>query len=80
MLLPKPVISSTLAIAGTYGILLNYQITATNYPTSYGASGLPSGLTINPNTGAISGYPGAYGTLDVTASGTNAGEQARQHW
>jgi Putative Ig domain len=34
-----------------------YQITATNQPTSFSATGLPSGLTIDSATGIISGNP-----------------------
>lgn len=45
-------------------------------PTSYGATGLPTGLTINTSTGVISGTvntPGIY-LISVTASdGTNTG-------
>jgi Putative Ig domain./REJ domain. len=51
-----------------------YQITATNSPTSFGASGLPAGLSVNTTTGAISGTPTtAGGPTNVTISATNAG-------
>jgi subtilisin family serine protease len=44
----------------------DYQITATNNPTSYSASGLPEGLQINQTTGLISGIPTIVGTFTVT--------------
>jgi hypothetical protein len=53
------------------GSPFTYQITATNSPTSYGATGLPSGLTVNTTTGLISGTPTAGGTSTVTLSASN---------
>ena len=50
----------------------SYQIYATNSPTSYVATGLPSGLSINTSTGLISGTPST-GTMSMTVSATNAG-------
>jgi len=67
-----PVISSSLAQSGTVGTALNYQITASSSPISYGAIGLPGGLGINTSTGAITGTPTVAGTSNVTISATNA--------
>jgi hypothetical protein len=39
---------------------------------TYTAVGLPAGLTINANTGAISGPPGAVGTSTVTITATDS--------
>ena len=61
-----PVITSKATASGTVGIAFSYQITATNTPTSYSATGLPTGLTINSRTGLISGTPTAAGTSTVT--------------
>ena len=70
---PAPVINSTLSASGTTGSVFSYQITATNSPTSYGATGLPAGLTVDSATGVISGTPSSTGTSNVTISATNAG-------
>jgi len=71
---PVPAITSTLAATGYLASPFTYQITASNSPTSYSASGLPAGLSINTSTGAISGTPsGTTGTSNVTIGATNAG-------
>ena len=59
--------------------LFSYQVVASGQPTSYTASGLPPGFTIDPETGLITGAPtsaniGIY-TIMVTATneeGTSA--------
>ena len=75
---PVPVISSASAISGTVGTALNYQITASNSPTSFNASGLPAGLTLNSTTGVISGTPTAATVTPVTLTATNAGGSGTQ--
>ena len=52
-----PVITSTNAVSGLVGVSLTYQITASNGPTSFGASNLPTGLAVNTTNGLISGAP-----------------------
>jgi len=69
---PPPVITSLLSVTGSHGCALSYQIAASNSPTSYGASGLPGGLSVNPGTGLISGTPTVTGSFGVTISGSNA--------
>src|SRR5215469_14122530 len=66
-----PVITSATTASGTVGSTFSYQITATNAPTSYGATGLPAGLSVSSTTGLISGTPTAAGTSTVTLSATN---------
>ena len=68
-----PVITSTGTTSGTVNQFFSYQITATNSPTSYGASGLPAWLSVNSITGLISGTPTASSTFSVTVTATNAG-------
>jgi hypothetical protein len=67
-----PVISSPTTASGVLASAFSYQMTATNAPTLYGATGLPAGLTPNTATGLISGTPTAAGTYTVTLSATNS--------
>jgi formylglycine-generating enzyme required for sulfatase activity len=48
-----------------------HAITASNNPVSFSADGLPDGLTINPDTGVISGTATAFGTHEVVVSAMN---------
>jgi M6 family metalloprotease-like protein len=68
----KPTITSVTADTGTPGQPYCYQITASNAPTSYGASNLPGGLSINPASGRITGTPTSAGTFKINLSATNA--------
>ena len=67
-----PGVTSPSSAGGTLGTAFNYQIVGINSPTSYGASGLPAGLTLNPATGLISGTPAAFGVFTVNVTVTNA--------
>lgn len=69
-----PVISSALTRSITVGTAMSaYTITASNRPTSYGATNLPAGLSVNTSTGVISGTPTTAGTVNTTISATNSG-------
>jgi hypothetical protein len=68
----KPKITSATTASGTVGVAFSYQITADQAITTWGASGLPAGLTVNTVTGLISGTPTATGTFSVGLSATNA--------
>jgi len=70
---PPPVITSATAATGTNASGFSYQITATNNPTGYGASGLPAGLAVNPGTGSITGTPAISGTFNASVSASNDG-------
>ncbi len=67
-----PIITNTIvAVAGTVATPFSYTITASGSPTSYGASGLPAGLTLNPSTGVISGTPTIAATSIVALTATS---------
>ena len=67
-----PAITSALTKAGTENASLSYTITASESPTSFGATGLPTGLTVNPTTGSITGTPMYGGTFAVGLWAQNA--------
>ena len=68
-----PSITGTLTASGTQGSAFSYQISATNTPTAYGATSLPAGLSVDGNTGLVSGTPTISCTSTVTISAANAG-------
>jgi hypothetical protein len=69
-----PVITSRMSETILLGQALSYQATVSQYSTpAWSASGLPTGVTINPTTGLVSGTisaPGSYAaTLRATVTG-----------
>jgi hypothetical protein len=70
---PAPVITSVLTATGTVNQAFSYQITADNSPSSFNATGLPAGLSVNTNSGAITGTPTAAGSNNVTISASSSG-------
>jgi endoglucanase len=68
-----PVITSSATASAVVGSSFNYQITASNNPTSYAATGLPSGLAVNAASGLISGTPTAAATSTISLKASNAG-------
>ena len=63
-----PVITSPTNLTANPGVTIAYQITASNSPTAFGATGLPSGWnwTINPSSGVVEGRIPATGTVGTT--------------
>ncbi len=69
-----PVINSAAGAAGAVGSFFLYNTTSLGFPaaTSYSATNLPAGLSINPTSGAISGNPTAGGNFTATITATNS--------
>ncbi|HLX62410.1 MAG TPA: putative Ig domain-containing protein [Planctomycetota bacterium] len=68
-----PVISSPLTAAAQVNSPFEYDIKATNHPTSFSTSALPAGLILDSTTGRISGTPTVSGGFSITISATNVG-------
>jgi hypothetical protein len=66
-----PRIVSALNASGKVGTAFSYTIGAYNYPSSFAASNLPAGLSVNTSTGVISGTPTTAGTKNTTVAATN---------
>lgn len=78
----KLTISTTSLPGGTVGVAYSAAITATGgtTPYAYSATGLPSDLSINSSTGAITGTPAlsAAGSHSVNVTVTDAGNPTAQ--
>ncbi len=67
-----PRVTSAASASGTVGVLFNYQITATNTPTSFNVTGLPAGFNFDALNGVISGTPSVAAISNVRVSASNA--------
>jgi hypothetical protein len=67
-----PSITSSLTAKGMEEGSFSYTIKANNSPTSFSAASLPIGLTVNTNTGVISGTPLYAGNYSVQLFAANA--------
>lgn len=68
---PRRALTGAAGTAGA-GLQFHYRIAATGLPSSFSATGLPAGLTLNSSTGVISGVAADAGTYDATVGATNA--------
>ncbi len=67
-----PQISSSLSLSLQQGVVMDdYLLTASNNPTTFTVSGLPSGLSYNSQTRKITGTPTESGTVNVTLGAIN---------
>lgn len=73
-----PAITSAEQASGEVDVYFEYQIEASGNPTSYGATGLPAGITVNSRTGKISGETSRPGKYRVELSASNAQGIGRQ--
>jgi T5SS/PEP-CTERM-associated repeat protein len=67
-----PVINSDTTVVAQPGAPFTYQIAATNSPTSFGATNLPDGLTIDHATGIIAGTLANTGAFFIPINANNA--------
>lgn len=70
---PAPTITSPWSAVAVPGVAFSYQTTVSpaDQPTTYSATGLPSGLSIDTSTGLISGTVSATGYVSSNISATN---------
>jgi hypothetical protein len=73
-----PTVENAATAKGKVGSPLLLRITAKNWPRSFGAMGLPSGISVNPTNGVVSGTPAAAGNFTATLTAANgAGTAAK---
>ena len=65
---------------GTVGESYTATLEATGNNITWSASGLPDGLTLNENTGTISGTPTKEGTFNFTVTATNSAGNASKEY
>lgn len=71
---PPPVVTSAATAQGKVQTSFRHQITASNTPTKFTATGLPGGLSINATSGLIQGtVTGRDGLYSASISAINAG-------
>ncbi len=68
-----PVMTSAVAANSIFGTATSFSLTASNSPSSFSASGLPTGMALNIATGVISILSTtAIGSYSITTSATNS--------
>jgi alpha-tubulin suppressor-like RCC1 family protein len=66
-----PVITSQTSVDAAVGCLVEYRITATFAPTTFGVGGLPAGFSFDPDTGIIRGIPTTVGAIALQLEASN---------
>jgi len=67
----KPVVSDMVVPAAAVSRSFSWQLAASQSPSGFIVSGLPSGLTVNATTGLITGIPNAVGQPRIKVSAKN---------
>jgi hypothetical protein len=75
-----PVLTNLQKATGVVGSGFRFHLAALNEPSTYAASGLPSGMAINALTGEIFGTPAEKGIYRVTLSSSNSGGTGTAPW
>lgn len=68
-----PVITSASSAGASANESFTYQITASNNPSTFDATGLPAGLSVDPSRGLVTGTVPLAGSYTLTLSATNSG-------
>ena len=68
----QPIFTSAFAVPGAVGVPFSYQLTANNAQAVFDVSGLPPGLSFDPRTSLITGFPIAVGVTNAAISATVA--------
>lgn len=66
-----PAITSSTSVNATTNSEFSYAVTASDSPTSFSATGLPSWLSLNATSGVISGTPTSAGSFSFSVRATN---------
>lgn len=69
-------ITSSLNVFGRDKRQFSYQIIANNQPSSFSATGLPAGITLDPQSGVISGTPTQAGVFNVAIQAVGSASTA----
>jgi sugar lactone lactonase YvrE len=69
----RPAFTSAANALGVVDVPFSFNVTVTNAPASFAATGLPPGLSIDAATGLIFGTPTAIGDYPVTVNAVSAG-------
>ncbi|HEY5078758.1 MAG TPA: immunoglobulin domain-containing protein [Opitutaceae bacterium] len=69
---PLPSLTSPALVSSPESAAFSYTITATNSPTSFAATGLPAGLSLDTSSGVISGTPDAPQVASISLTAANS--------